>query len=344
MNIVVVTEYLRAKPWATGRWACAIADGLARRGHSVTVLCDGTETRAPFGDVQIIERSPLRRHTQRQPMRFARWVRREIDARSPDAAISCVRTVPTEHWFPVGLRVFDEFDDLRQKRSPISLGVSLAHQAWLPLAWIAEHRARSSRHVTRCPTDIGFASTLGRDDDADLDVRRQRMRDTLAISGLVIAVSATAPSRQDFTGLLDALESVDATLLVAGGSGHVVMRWAEAVGVAHRVRPVGPTSRMSDMLAAVDVAAVPSTREGTARFATDAVRVGRPVVCAPSCVSARLADVCGEALQLCEGNWAEAITCSLGPVRTAAARSAGLRVGFDAWMDRFERELLDASA
>lgn len=340
MNVVVITEYLRAKPWATGRWACAIASGLADRGYRVTVLCDGTETTRPFGDVEIVERHATRRHTQRQPLRFARWARAQLDARSPDAAISCVRTVPTDHWFPVGPRVVDEFDDLLSKRSPVSFALSLAHQPWLPQALLAERLARSPGHTPRCPTAFGFASGLGRDDDAALARRREHARDKMNLSGRVVVVSATDPQRHDIGLLLECVDVLDATLLVVGARAHSLATWADDIGCAHRVRSVGPTSRMADVLAAADVAVVPTARNGTARFAADALRVGRPVVCAAGGASAQFADIYPGAVRVAQQGYHESLERAFGAEHASAARSAGRELGFDAWLDRFEHAVL----
>lgn len=343
MNIVVVTEYLRAKPWATGRWACAIAAGLAERGHRVTVLCDGTETTTPFGDVEVVQRNPLRRHTQRQPLRFARWAHAQTEHRSPDVAISCVHTVATHHWFPVGPWVVDEFDDLLGKRSPVSFALSLAHQPWLPQAWVAARRARSLGHTPRSPTAIGFVSMLDRDDDAALAARRARAREVLGLSGRVVVVSATDPQRRDITRLLEAVDALDAMLLIAGGRAHAITTWADENKFSHRVRSVGPTSRMADVLAAADVAVVPSPSDGTARFAADALRVGRPVICAAGGASARLAAEYPGAAMRCDGNWSDVLARAFDGDSASVARAAGRDLGFGTWLDRFERKALGGS-
>ncbi len=339
MNIVVVTEYLRAKPWATARWACAIAAGLAERGHRVTVLCDGAETTTPFGNAEVVQRRPTRRHTARQPMRFARWAREQIATRNPDAAISCVRTVATAHWLAVGPRVVDEFDDLLAKRSPVSLALSLAHQPWLAHAWVAERRARWGGHAARCPTFLGFASMLEWIDDATLAERRHRARRALRLAGRVMIASVTDPDRGELVRVLKATDAAGATLLIAGSRAHAVARWAEDVGLAHRVRSVGPTSRMDDALAAADVAVASGRRDRTARFAADALRVGRPVVVAGDGASARLTAAHPDAAFMAEGDWRAALERAFDDASQAAARTAGPMLGFDAWLERLEREL-----
>lgn len=289
--MILVANFLRLMPWRTEWLAVPLAGALARAGNDVEVIADGFEAgvdralAAAVGQpVKLEAISPMRTHLGSNPRHFVR----EIAKRTAGAeVISLTGLVPAERWLPLdepptatGARIVREL-------SPLSAALELAHHPWLSVEWLAWRRARArgARHGWK-PLQLGDPAKggLGVVSIADTAVQRDTARTRLGVGDRgCVAVSAADDTVVRLRPVFEALASLGNTApdcLVLGHKARSIMSLAARCGVLSRVKPLGLTRRVGDVLAAVDgVVALPASgpRVGGGRWIADAVARGLPV-------------------------------------------------------------------
>ena len=133
------------------------------------------------------------------------------------------------------------------------------------------------------PGDRIRVHRTGVDLDRFRPVDRAAARAALGVSGPLLVTAGGLIPRKGQRFAIEALASLPgATLLVVGGGpdGPALQRLARRLGVADRVRFLGPQPHeaLPGLLAAADVAVQPSAAEGLANVWVEALACGTPVV------------------------------------------------------------------
>jgi len=370
MRVLVLIERVRRMPWHHSRWAVQIARGLAGRGHSVTLACDGISDPEETGRVRLVVRRPPSSLLKRQPLRFAAWARGLVNGGGHDASLSLTPLADADVWAPVGPPEHDEAARL-VRANVVSAALNGLTRPWIPAGVIAASDAQRRARVTQpivarigrvrpAPgeTALGCAATL--DPTEHLDALRRRARAILGIAGevLVIAMAITHHERPGLGELIPALgpalRGSGAELLVVTTGPRTMHERLRRTGV--RVHVLGTTTRPAIFLAASDVVVVPQTAGpgATGRLVADAVRAGRPVLCARGASGDGLIDspapdspAPGRIVVPIARGWLGALPLALDPAwrREAAlgARRLGPTLTLDRMLDRLEPVLEEAA-
>lgn len=375
MRILVFCEFPRVYPWSPSAWAGDLVRGLARRGHDITVACDGAEDPASLAPARVLMRAPFRHKDQRRPLAFLRFARRTRRHEPHDASLSLTRLAPADVWVPIGPTELGGLAAAARGRSLISAGFELAHRLWLPEACLAERLARlGSGCACRARLgdgahepgviDLGTASRLDLPAEPGASRLRRRTRDLLGLgehrAAILLSVAhATGP---EFAPMLEGLgrarrarSAAPPVLLVAGHRAFPAHDAAVRAGCAESVRLLGATARMDAALAASDAAAAGFPGAGaSARFVADALRAGRPVLVARDAPGASLVAHAPEPRpglvveDLTAAGWHAAFERLLDPgwraAASLAARALAPSLAMDALVERLERLLIQAHA
>jgi glycosyltransferase involved in cell wall biosynthesis len=377
MNLLLFADYLFRSPWRQTAWVPQIGRALAARGHQVTIACDGARDLAVCLPCRAIVRRPLRTWRSSAPIGFSRWARALARDFDHDASLSFTPLAPADALLPVGGAVAN-LRLILGAMSPISAGLELAHQPWLPaVAAVELARARSAPGVRLrfgLPVEgdsaaaVGYASRLppaGAESE-----RRDRVRRALGIGDRrpVLFLSSVHPKRSGLEPMLRALAETRADArpalapiaLVAGRNGYSIHAAAARAGCPDGVRILGGTNRIADVLAACDLVVVPGAARHdfvTGRLIADALRCARPVLADRQSPGAEL-------LEPGPGNgyaspgmiverrtapaWREALATAMTPQwsgpASAAARLTGEGLSMEALAARIEAVLGRAAA
>lgn len=294
-----------------------LAGALTRAGHEIEVIADGFEAgvdrvlaSAVGCPVKLSAASPMRTHLGSNPRHFVR----EVANRTAGAeVISLTGLVPAERWLPLdeppaatGARIVREL-------SPLSAALELVHHPWLSLEWLAWRQARvwAARHGWK-PRRLGDPAKggLGVVSIAESNAARDTARAQLGLGERAcVAVSVADGAVHRLWPVFEALDSLgnaSPDCLVLGHKARSIASLAARYGVLDRVKPLGLTRHIGDVLAAVDgVIALPASgpRVGGGRWVADAVARGLPVA----------ADTQSEGIwllnpdEIVHGDWASAI-------------------------------------
>lgn len=367
MHVVIPIERALTRPWNdTGQWAAALGRGLVRARLRVTVLADTVLDTRPFEDAGLTLdlRRPDASMNARRPLAFRRWARRRAEEVGADVVLSLSRTMPGDVWMPLGLSAAEEAAFLFTGRNLVAKAFHAVGRTWLPQLSLAErYAAREGRRraspVLRLsgpgggPTELMTASLLDHPTDEELRSLRERTRGVLDLAEDEVVALASAPHLGDagwaemLGGLARAPGGV--RLLVCGGSPHAVMSRARAAGSADRVTAISGVADPSAVMAASDVAvnaAFHPRRFGSGRFVADAIRIGRPALCARRAPGSGLIEPPGFGSPpvglVVEENapeaWARAFETACDRAwrerATKAARHIGAALGMDALIER----------
>jgi len=383
VRVLIVAEYVRRFPWSAARWSADLGAALLARGHDVIVACDGVEDPTYFAGTPLLVRRPHRTWRGSDPLGFQSWTLAQAVRAGADATVSLTPLVPGDVWAPVTHAAGALIGHLVRSHSPVSAALEIAARPWLPLAALAEARARAAhRSQTGRPpvvarlgrlSDSGASVALGmasRLTPPSEDARRDARRSVRSLLGLTmeratILISAVHPHRPGLDAFLRGFMLARADLgdhapflLVMGRRVLPVHGVASRLGAARFVRFLGATSRPELALAAADLAAAPcsATRDiSTGRFIADSLRVGVPVLAHPRAPGAELirpehfgTPEVGTIVEDpgAEG-WRRAIVQHLSlerwPYATRAARDAGAVLSMDGMGARLERVLNDVT-
>ena len=370
MKVFVLIERVSRAPWHHSRWAVWIARGLGGRGHSVTLACDGISDPSEVGRVRLVVRRPPFPMHKRQPLRFAAWARQLMTDGGFDVALSLTPLVDADVWAPIGPPEHAEAARL-VRPNVVSAVMNGLIRPWIPSGVItasdATRRARIARpiiarigRVRAAPgeTALGCAATL--DPGEHLDALRRRTREILGIARdtVVLAMAITHHDRPGLGELVPALgptlRGSGAELLVVTTGPRTVHERLRRTGV--RAHVLGTTTRAAIFLAACDVMVVPQTAGAgaTGRLVADAVRAGRPVLCARGASGDDLIDAPvrgspapGRVVVPIARGWMGALPLALDPAwrREAAmgARKLGPTLTLERLLDRLEPVLEEAA-
>ncbi len=378
MRVLIVTEYVRRFAWSLPRWSADLAAALRARGHDASVACDNVEDPSFFTGVPLLVRRPHRTWRGADPAGFQSWAVDLSERGGFDATISLTPLVPGDLWAPVSLTSTALFGHLVRTHSPVSAAFEIAARPWLPLAALAEARARASSRPggarpvmgrlgrlsgAGAAVPLGFASRLEPFEEPARAAARHAVRSLLGLSPerAAIQVSAVHPHRRGFAEFLSGFMLARAdlgdhapVLLVMGRRVIPVHRAAHRAGAARFVRFLGGTARPELAFGAADLAAAPWAAHGsigTGRFIADALRLGIPVTAHPLAPGAELirpehfgTPEVGMIVDRPDAEgWRRAIVRYLSlerwPYATRAARDAGAVLSLDGMAARVEHAL-----
>ena len=374
MKILMVVEYVRRFPWSGGRWAADLSLALRRRGHALTVACDGVEDAGLFGPTPVLVRRPKRTFRGSDPSGFQAWALDLARTGGFDATVSLTPLVPADLWMPVSYSSIALVGHLVRSHSLISAAMELAARPWLPAGVMTEARSRGSwlpgRRVVRThigslsgEAPVGYASRLEPMGEAGRARARAAVRDLLGLSPErpLLLASVVHPYRPGLDAFMRGLALTrhelrerGPVLLFMGRRTYPAHRAALASGCGRYVRFLGGTARPELALAACDVAVAPFSGAGeiaTGRFIADALRLSVPVLAHPRAPGAELVrpehfgtpeigEIVADASAV---GWSRAIQGSLSlerwPYAKRAARDAGEVLSMGGMAARVEHAL-----
>lgn len=304
MKIAILTEYVRGFVWSHTAWAADLGHALARRGHHVTVACDGLEDPAMFTGIDLCTRRPERTLRGSDPLGFLNWTIELREHIRADATISLTPLAPADLWMPLSPSTLAELTPSLRAHTPVSAALEILARPWLPTALIAEARARRGSGSFPTPVmarlgrlesssgarALGYASRFDRPEPEQRRTLRTQTRERLGISPdrPVVLLSAVHAKRPGLSALLAGFAGLrrrgvvnPPLLLVMGRRAHHVHRAADRANCADGLRFLGGTARADAAFAAADLAVAPwaaSMGSATGRFIADALRLGVPVV------------------------------------------------------------------
>lgn len=372
MRILVFAEYLFAGSWRSEAWVSQTCTALAKRGHDLTLACDGGKNPSAFAPCRVIVRRPLRTWRATSPIAFSRWTRSIVSTTPHDASLSFTPLARADANLPLG----GPIANLRLMvglMNPIAVGLELLHQPLLPVAIALETSlSRSGPGVNLrigLPRDgdaaaaVGYASRLPWAGDAVQAQRlaRSRVRELLGI-GLrrpLMLLSSVHPKRPGLEPMLHALAQARADArpalaplaLVVGRNGYSIHAAATRAGCPDGVRILSGTERIEELLDACDLLIAPGGAPrgtGTGRLIADALRRGRPVLADREAPGADLLDPGPDNSYTSPGlvverrtaaAWREALGAGLNDDWIESAGRAALRAGSARSMDVFAARL-----
>ncbi len=164
MKITILTEYVRGFVWSPTVWAADLARALARRGHSVTVACDGLEDPGMFAGLGLAVRRPERTLRGSDPLGFLDWANAYRGRSGGGATISLTPLAPGDLWMPLSASTLAELIPNLRTHTPVSALLEVLARPWLPIALLAESRAARAHANFHAPimAGIGRLDSVGR--------------------------------------------------------------------------------------------------------------------------------------------------------------------------------------
>lgn len=304
MKVALVVEFAGRVRWQQpGPWARLICHALLQRGHQVRIVADCIADTGHFAGAEVEQYRPARKRLQRAPARFQRWAMER--ASSPSVSLSSV--VPGSIWCPLDADWQREVRELVAIRNPATLGMEIAHRAWLPSLALAQRRAEriardmASRRARLGTLEaksgvvaLGYCSAI-EPTGFDSEQLRQDVRRVLGIGDDVFVACASAAHaghpglREMLRGWSAFAKDTGATLLLMGRKSALLDRMVGSLDMRSCVRILGQTERPEAPLAAADVAIAWDTAPwSTGRFLADALVMKRPVLARSQCAGAEL--------------------------------------------------------
>lgn len=379
MKIGVIIRRVQRDPWPLGLWRARIAQGLAERGHEVTIITRYTDApdAAPgarfVSHGEIHERDETTGSTLRAWRRFAR-----AQVAGMDRTLSMDPAIPLDVWLPRsggGVEAFfphrtPKWLALARKGAPLRApepsraALGRAARVLTFGAARAEALAGQTHDGARRVTPIGFASAAAA--PPDRDGTRRELRRALGVApermtALLIAPSPSARAEELILGAFaDAaarLRSRPALLIVGPSALGSARRGARLAGAA-RIVPLGPTRDLRDLILASDLVISPglARRARAEAITTDAMALGAPVAALRRCETSELllpgggeTDAPGVAVERSDpALWRRALEESLRPDRletmTRAARKRSFATDMVRFIDRVEAALNGAQS
>lgn len=248
--------------------------------------------------------------------------------------------------------MFEYPPDLARRRRRRNRIADVLGVAAVPCSFeVAAHeRRRYGTSITATVENWVDAATMG----AVSEVDGRAMRASLAVpaDALVVALLGNCAPGKGHDLLLDALPPLRRPVVVlhagheSGADSAERDAWAR-VSAPHQLRRLGPVAQVAQLLASVDLVAIPSVREGFALVAAEALCVGTPVMASLSAGLYWLSDFATAQLVPRDPRlWAEALTRApthgcLDQVadRERAMRRFSPRRGVEDWLAVYDRAL-----
>ncbi len=310
MKLAIVIEKFDPAAGGNERSTQQIARRLIDRGHDVTILTSRQSQRPDVLPGGRIIASGHRTKFALGLLRFARWAERQIDTGGYDASVSMTTAVPATVVQPRGGTVRETLArSVERRRSPLKqltrrLGVLVSpkHQMLLGLERRALHhlRTRKIAAVSRYVADQLFhhytiplrrveiipnaaAVEQWTPDERLAERAKMRRQMSLGNDAVVFLFAATNPGLKGLGPLLKALAKIApsqprAHLVAAGFLSLGPQHAARRLGIADRVRFVGPTRMIDALYAASDVTVLPSWYDPASKVVLESLLHGIPAI------------------------------------------------------------------
>ncbi len=310
LRVAIVIESFDPSGGGLERSTAQIAQELAGRGHSVTLLAGACRDEQCLDGTTIKALAKRKSSSALRLLRFARWARGQLDAGRFDVSLSVTTAVAASVLQPRGGTVHETLErNIAMRLGAWSrfgkrLGVLLSpkHQLLLHLEKKAFADptlikvAAVSRYVVNqlqgrygLPPElielIPNAAVMPPVDDVQRAGWRKRIRDSFDIPDDVTAYlfAAINPRLKGFEPLMQALKLLKergdkAVVLLAGEFWHKHNRRAAALGVRDRVRFVRHTSQIQALYAAADVTVHPTFYDPASKVVIESLMMGVPAI------------------------------------------------------------------
>jgi UDP-glucose:(heptosyl)LPS alpha-1,3-glucosyltransferase len=310
MKIAIAIESFDPHAGGLERSTAQIAQELAGRGHTVTVLAGGCRDTGSLPGVTIHAMARRKRSSAVRLFRLHRWVRQQLEDGGFDATLSMTTAVPAAVLQPRGGTVRETLQrNIAMRPTAIARGakrlgllLSPKHQLLLRLERRALNDPRLvkvaavSRYVTEQLQRhyslahekielIPNAAVMPRVSDEQRAAWRKRIRESFGIPDdvTVYLFAAVNPRLKGFEPLMRALALLKdrgdpAVVLLAGDFWHHHNRYAARLGVRDRVRFVRHTRRIQALYAAADVTVHPTFYDPASKVVIESLMMGVPAI------------------------------------------------------------------
>ena len=309
MKLAIVIEQFRPGGGGNERSTEQIARRLTARGHAVTLLTNAApDDAAEWLGCPIEVAGGPKNSTANGLARFMRWAEGRLDAY--DASLAVTLSVPATIVQPRGGTYRETLAaNIRRRRTSVGRALRAAGALLSPkqraMLW-AERRTLRHPRVRRIaaishyvadqlsvhygvPAErialIPNAASVTRMPDAERDAVRRGLRDQLQFTDedVVCLFAAMNPDLKGLGPLLEAFSRLDgpgrrAKLVVAGSARVPDIHRAETLGIADRVRWLGPTSRIDALYAAGDLTVLPTFYDPASKVVIESLLHGRPAI------------------------------------------------------------------
>lgn len=265
MRMLLLAERISDRAWSPTAVVVPLARALAEEG-SVVLAVDVASGDVEAWPAEVRVRRPGVGADERDPLGFRAWARGVRKETEHDVSVSFSPLADAD--VVVALTPAGE----REGR------VALTRRGVVSRAFEAMDRGRALGASAAGSRGEGLAlpPVSLMEPGAGADVRA-----VLGIppGGLMVLASSAHAEEEAFVALVRGFASLpgEAVLVLAGRWSYLGYEAASRAGVADRVRVVGGTARMRDLILACHVACAPSMH-GSGRFAADALRLGKPVL------------------------------------------------------------------
>lgn len=313
MHLALICGTLDAQQPA-GTQTIMLANDLVERGYRVTLLALSGSGDELDPRVDLLVAGPRPRWLWLGLLRYQRWVTTTLDNVKPDGTISLLSTMPANVMAPLTGTVRARSRVQRNLRSGI-LGQLVQRlcdlRPSIAAAHLLERRAMSRDTVQtfiaitepikaqlqldRPGNDIPIECASIPIPEQQLDpTRASQLREQLArawglSSNRYWVVFPFVDAQLDgFEPMLRAVkpaieQGIDATLLLAGPTRYTHMAWIGQLGLRDRVRFVGQTDMLQELMSASDLIVCPTSHDPAGWAVRSAVGLGKPIITTAAC-------------------------------------------------------------
>lgn len=267
----------------------SLANDLVERGHRVTLLSSAAIEHSLDKRVELLTPESGSHWPWIGLLLYRRWVAKTLLDIQPVHTLSLVSTVPAQIIVPVlGLSQPSIALSRRHEKQALSsatlksaIALSQLIEADLQASTLQQGATIVRAHlpIPEQKIDASSASTLrnkfarawGLSPDAYWITLPFR---TAGLSGL-------EPMLRAFKPLID--QGVDAVLLLAGPTRYTHLAWIGQLGLRDRVRFVGKTARIEELVSASDLVACPTSDDPVGWAVLPALASGKPIVTTNAC-------------------------------------------------------------
>lgn len=294
---------------AAGTQTIALANGLTESGYRVTLLASQVNEADIHPSITLIDAGINRRVVWLGMIRYTRWLTKTLLKVSPDHTISMLSTIPAEILVVLSGTVRAR----QQARQALSTGIieavfqrlnSLRPSALL--LRLLERRAMSNSTVqtfiamspliktdiadrlpnTQVRIEVAHATLLQQQADQNLNTQiRQQLGRAWGLNedSYWIVLPFADAQLDGFESMLRAFkplveQGVETVLLLAGPTRYTHMAWISELGLRERVRFVGATTRLGELMTACDLVVNPTSYDPLGLAVRQAVALSKPTI------------------------------------------------------------------
>ncbi len=313
MHLAIICGVLDAQQ-PVGAQTIALANGLVERGYRITLFSLSGKDEGLDSRVDLIVAGVKPRRVWLAMIRYPRWLTQALANTKPDHTISMLSTVPATIMVPLAGTLRARSRTRRNLRSGILnqlLERLIDLRPSIASAHLLEHRAMSRDTVK---TYIAISQQLKAQLQADLMGKEVPIElASITQPEQRVKVDRASQLRQQLArawGLssdsywivfpfvnahLDGVETmlravkplieqgVDAVLLMAGPSRYTHLVWIGQLGLRDRVRFMGKTGLLQELISASDLIACPTSHDPAGWAVRPALGLSKPIITTTAC-------------------------------------------------------------